>query len=702
MTGSDGNLGEDAAQRLRATLDSLLDPHVVMTAVRDDSGRIIDLEYTDANSAACAYNGMTHEELMGRRLLEFLPAHLHTGMFDRIVELIETGHPLVIDDFVYPVELLGGQERHFDIRGVPLGDSMVYTWRDVTERHEQIEALERAEREYRSLAEATTDMVYRTDSDGIIQWVSPSVRRVLGWEPADLIGRSARHFSDPQEWSGYEQTRADIYAGDLAAKGHEAVIFHIRSRDGARVPVTSYLAQDLDAAGNWTGGLLVGLRDVSEVLREQQNADRERARAARLELSMDRAAIGMAITDLAGVFEYVNPALTKMLGYRQEELVGRALRDVTHPEDHDASDALLQRLAADGDVESLAIRRRYVNSSGDTIWVDLAVGAARAEDGSIDHLVVQVVEVTPEVEYADALEKTVRRFRYLAENASDLVYEMDADWHIRWISPSVQNVLGWRPDSLVGTVARQLFAPGQEELLDIRGEQMRAGFSVGGEVLAYLTASGQHKYMSGMANPIVEPDGTVTGVVVGLRDVTSEIETREDLARVQARLRLAVDAAPGGLAITDAAGVLVDVNREFCRLVGRGEQEVLGLALLSILGAAESGVCPAGDRHEHPRLDRGVQRWLEHAVSEVTSASPSAQAYQVHLFSDITRERELREELRHLANHDVLTGVANRRRIVERLQEVALAPERPDRRIGVLFCDIDTVDFRTLVFGYAA
>ncbi len=245
MTGSDGNLGEDAAQRLRATLDSLLDPHVVMTAVRDDSGRIIDLEYTDANSAACAYNGMTHEELMGRRLLEFLPAHREAGVFDLIVESIETGRSLVIDDIVYPLELLGGQDRHFDIRGVPLGDSIVYTWRDVTERHEQIEELERAEREYRSLAEATTDMVYRTDSDGIIQWVSPSVRRVRGWEPADLIGRSARHFSDPQEWSGYEQTRADIYAGDLAANGHEAVIFHIRSRDGARVPVTSYLAQDL-------------------------------------------------------------------------------------------------------------------------------------------------------------------------------------------------------------------------------------------------------------------------------------------------------------------------------------------------------------------------------------------------------------------------------------------------------------------------
>ena len=44
----------DPAVRLRATLDSLLDPHVVLTAVRDASGEIVDFEYTDANTAAMA------------------------------------------------------------------------------------------------------------------------------------------------------------------------------------------------------------------------------------------------------------------------------------------------------------------------------------------------------------------------------------------------------------------------------------------------------------------------------------------------------------------------------------------------------------------------------------------------------------------------------------------------------------------------
>jgi PAS domain-containing protein len=93
--------------RLRATLDSLLDPHVVLTAVRDGHGQIVDFEFTDANSAACAYNGMTYEELMGRRLLEFLPAHGTSGLFGMYQNLIDTGESLVLDDFVYPLELLG-------------------------------------------------------------------------------------------------------------------------------------------------------------------------------------------------------------------------------------------------------------------------------------------------------------------------------------------------------------------------------------------------------------------------------------------------------------------------------------------------------------------------------------------------------------------------------------------------------------------
>ncbi len=679
----------DAAQRLRATLDSLLDPHVVLTAVRDASGNIVDFEYTDANAAACEYNGLAYEELIGMRLLQFLPGHESAGLLDQYRAVIETGEPLVLDDFVYALELRGGEDTHFDIRCVALGDSLVYTWRDVTERHRQLQSLAEAEQKYRNLAEATTDMAYRTDADGVIVWVSPSVTRVLGWEPEELVGHTVRDFVPEDEFTANAERRESAYSGEWTPEREQLQVFHILAKHGDPVPMGVVVSRDLDSDGEWTGGLLIGLRDVTQLLKQEQLAHEEREKAQRLQLSIDRAAVGMAITSTKGVFEHVNPALARMLRYSQDELAGMSFGEITHPDDADASRAIMTRFQDDDSVQQLSLRKRYLTARGEVLWVDLSVGAARREDGSVDHFIAQMVDVTAEVEYAEALETTVRRFRQLAENASDVVYEMGTDWVIRWISPSVQNVLGWDPDQLVGVAAPTIMAPGQEELLEIRGEQIRSGFSVGGENLGFLTASGQTRWMSAMAHPVTGDDETVTSVIVGLRDVTNEVEARAALFKVQQRLRMAVDAAPNGLVITDVDGLVVDVNHEFCRLIGLTETEAVGNSITWILQQGGAGPCQMiRESHEH-RLGVDEQsRWIEHEVREVP-AREHEQAYLVHLFSDITQERAVRAELTHLATHDTLTGVANRRWFIERLQRMSRTEQVSPEGIGVLFCDVD-------------
>ena len=132
--------------RLRATWDSFLDPHVVVEALRDDSGRITDFVYTEANAAACAYNKLSREALIGRRVLEILPTHEAFGLLDKYRKVVETGEPLALDNFVYPHEIYGAEERRYEIRVVKMGDGLSYTWRDVTERHKVAEELERRAR----------------------------------------------------------------------------------------------------------------------------------------------------------------------------------------------------------------------------------------------------------------------------------------------------------------------------------------------------------------------------------------------------------------------------------------------------------------------------------------------------------------------------------------------------------------------------
>lgn len=130
-----------SAERLRATMDSMLDPHVCLEAVRDDAGMAVDFVFVDANPAAEAFNGVGAGGLVGVLLLGKHPAAGVTTFFDDCVRVVESGEPMIRDDWTYPQDMRGGELRRYDVRGVRLGDGLSLTWRDVTGRFEAAERL---------------------------------------------------------------------------------------------------------------------------------------------------------------------------------------------------------------------------------------------------------------------------------------------------------------------------------------------------------------------------------------------------------------------------------------------------------------------------------------------------------------------------------------------------------------------------------
>ena len=199
--------------RLQTTVDSLLDPHVMLQAVRDESGRILDFECTDANPAACRFLRLSREELAGARLLALLPGQAATGLFALYSQVVETGEPLALDDYLYPHELLM-EARYFDVRAARVGDGLSYTWRDVTARHLAEQEIADSERRFRLLADNAMDMVFTVAPEGIIEWCSPSVASVLGRDPEDLIGHLSREVIHPEDRELARQMAAKADRGE--------------------------------------------------------------------------------------------------------------------------------------------------------------------------------------------------------------------------------------------------------------------------------------------------------------------------------------------------------------------------------------------------------------------------------------------------------------------------------------------------------
>jgi signal transduction histidine kinase/GAF domain-containing protein len=122
--------------RFRGVAETLLDPLTIIRAVRDDKGAIVDYVYEFANAAACAaHRVFCPEDLVGRSVGEHLTNARSSGLFEMYARAIETGEPILLDDFSYS-DRWGGEamDRVFDMRGRAIGDSIVFSWRDVTER----------------------------------------------------------------------------------------------------------------------------------------------------------------------------------------------------------------------------------------------------------------------------------------------------------------------------------------------------------------------------------------------------------------------------------------------------------------------------------------------------------------------------------------------------------------------------------------
>ena len=149
------------------TLDALLDPHVLIQVVRDDHDRTVDFICSQANAAACDYLGMERGRLVGARLLDVLPERAGMQLLPLLNGTMETGQPLVLDDFLYSSETYGW-ERRYDARVVRVRDGLSCTWCDVTQRNEIEDSLRRRVGELDSIHRISQLLAERSDLEGAL------------------------------------------------------------------------------------------------------------------------------------------------------------------------------------------------------------------------------------------------------------------------------------------------------------------------------------------------------------------------------------------------------------------------------------------------------------------------------------------------------------------------------------------------------
>jgi len=191
----------------------------------------------------------------------------------------------------------------------------------------------------------------------------------------------------------------------------------------------------------------------------------------------------------------------------------------------------------------------------------------------------------------------------------------------------------------------------------------------------------------------------VAEVVLVVRDVHQRVEAGRRIAESERAFREVFDASPVGLAVLDAHGRFTDVNDAFCTLAGRTREAVLATvyeALLHPEDRAAAVISRARTQSQggapHSPAERRLSRadgstiWVRVRTSEIDYAGDARILVSLE---DVSASKATEDKLRHDALHDELTGLPNRRLLVDRLERALTRSRRGNARLAIFFIDLD-------------
>ncbi|MFA5596905.1 MAG: diguanylate cyclase [Pusillimonas sp.] len=301
---------------------------------------------------------------------------------------------------------------------------------------------------------------------------------------------------------------------------------------------------------------------------------------------------------------------------------------------------------------------------------------------------------------AEERNELIRRFTELANNVPGALYQYrlraDGSSHFPFASERILDVYGY-PASMIANDASVVFSSIHSNDLD----RLRRSITDSAKSLAQWNATYRfnhptkgERWIEGSATPSLQPDDSITwhGYIA---DITEEHLNRE---RIQLTARV-VAASHEGIVILDSHLNIIEVNPAFTRITGYDVATVKGRSPRIL--ALDDRAPPFSDNALRLLNEGGMWRGETRlcskqgkAIPVMLSMAPVANADQdfthfVMLFSDITTIKQHEEELERIAHYDALTGIPNRRLLIDRLRQATALARRIEQPLAICMLDLD-------------
>ncbi|MDT8759686.1 PAS domain S-box protein [Sphingomonas psychrotolerans] len=435
------------------------------------------------------------------------------------------------------------------------------------------EPLPVGEDEFRSIADSAPVAVWVTRLDRTRSFVNRAYVEFLGVSYDEALAFDWRRIIHPDD-------APHILAQSVAGEASMATFDlegRYRNAQGEWRWLHSTSSPRRDAQGRHIGFIGVA-HDITKAKEAELSL---RDSEAQLSAFIAQSTAGFAQVDLEGRFTLVNDRFCEIAGWSREELMGKRMLDITHPDDRKGNRPLFDRAVADG--TPYTHEKRYVRKDGSLVWVNNTVSVIRRPDGEPFGVLAVTLDVTRRREAEAELRKSEESLRLATESAGMASWEIDFETMAGEWSPNRFDLLGIPPRADNRGTYREWIDRIHPEDRDMVRAAAKRCFDTGEpytiEYRVHRADTGEERWLQSHGSRIDYADARPSRFVGVSFDITDRKRAEAELRESEARFRTIFEQANDFLITTTLDQVITTVNPAAVAALGYPEEAIVGATI---------------------------------------------------------------------------------------------------------------------------
>lgn len=407
---------------------------------------------------------------------------------------------------------------------------IVFIFHDITEQKNAVDALKHSAEYYRALIENVHDAIVVINADGSFRYLNPSVINSLKNYPKVKVGDDAIRF---------------IHSDDLSISLE--LLSRLRNNPGSTIDTEVRVIQNDGSFCTFevTGtnllmdpsveGIVVTFRDISRRRLAEENLLRSQAD---LKLAQEIVHLGFWEWSLNTNRVHLSEELCHICGVSADEFFSvdfSVLNKIIHPSDIDIVGNAIRDVLRDK--KSGPVEFRIVRPNGIQRWVLVSQVLSDAGDSQMIRIFGSVLDISDRKQMEEILKRSEAHFRSLVENLHEVIVIVNyKDRTIRYASPSIVNLLGYKPEDIIGKTGLEFVHPDDTfETVNIFSHIGENPKGVSNLTLRVKHKEGSWRVIEVVAQNLLD-DKTVNSIVIHFSDITDRRKAEEELIEYRQHL----------------------------------------------------------------------------------------------------------------------------------------------------------------------